>query len=187
MTFVPPSWWMIGIIKIGYVLIPLILGLIMIVYGFSKEKILLIILGVIVIIGGFGMAEYVWHANYEVPSVQEKIITVSDYQIKPNVGKNENGFIVVDSADDLLLVTTDGECFLNEENFWFSKFNTRDLFNELKVNGTYKIKYYGWREPFYSTFPNILSVEEVVDESNATSNNFNKYSGMNTAVGGWGF
>ena len=187
MTFVPPSWWMIGIIKIGYFLIPTIIGITMIIYGFSKDKLPLIIIGTIIILTGFALASLTWHNNYEVPSVQEKIITVSDYQIKPNIGKNDKGFIVVDSADDLLLVTKDDEAFLNEENFWFGKFNTRDLFNELKVNGTYKIKYYGWREPFYSTFPNILSVEEVIDESNATVNNFNKYSGTNAAVGGGWF
>ena len=187
MTFVPPSWWMIGLTKIGYLLIPLIIGIIIALYGLTKDKIILIILGSIIVIAGIGLASMTWHNNYEVPSVQEKIITVSDYQIKPNIQKNNQGMIVVDSADDLLLVTTDDESFLNEENFWFGKWNTRDLFNELKVGGKYKIQYYGWREPFYSTFPNILSVEEVIDESNATSNNFNKYSGTNAAVGGWWF
>ena len=187
MTFVPPSWWMIGLTKIGYILLPLILGIVCILTGYVKDKFFLIIIGVIIIISGFGLASLTWHNNYEVASVQEKIITVSDYQIKPNIGKNKNGFIVVDSADDLLMVTRDGESFLNEENFWFGKFNTRDLFNELKVNGTYKIKYYGWREPFYSAFPNILSVEEVIDESHATNNDFSKYSGTNAAVGGWWF
>lgn len=187
MTFVPPSWWMIGLIKIGYCLIPLIIGIITALYGLSKDKVIIIIIGAIIILAGFGLASLTWHNNYEVASVDEKVITVADYQIKPNIGKNDQGNIVVDSADDLLMVTTDGESFLNEENFWFGKFNTRDLFNELKVGGTYKIKYYGWREPFYSTFPNILSIEEIVDESNATNNNFNKYSGTNAAVGGWWF
>ena len=187
MTFVPPSWWMIGLTKIGYILIPLIIGILLILTGLVKEKIVLISIGVIIVIAGFGLASMTWHNNYEVASVDEKIITVADYQIKPNVNKNKQGFIVVDSADDLLLVTSDGESFLNEENFWFGKFNTRDLFNQLKVGGTYKIKYYGWREPFYSTFPNILSVEEVINETNATDNNFNKYSGTNAAVGGWWF
>lgn len=185
MTFVPPSWWMLGLTKICYLLIPLIFGVALGIFGFAKDKFGLIIIGTIIIIAGVGLASYTWHENFEVASVDEKIITVDDYQIKPNIGKNDHGMIVVDSADDLLLVTSDGESFLNEENFWFGKFNTRDLFNELKVGGTYKIKYYGWREPFYSTFPNILSIEKVVDESNATTNNFNKYSGTNAAVSGW--
>ena len=183
--FIPPSWWMLGLTKIGYLLIPSIVGAFLILFGFAKDKFGLIIIGAIIIIAGVGLASYTWHENFEVPSVDEKIITVADYQIKPNIEKNKQGFIVVDSADDLLLVTTDGESYLNEDNFWFGKWNTRDLFNQLKVGGKYKITYYGWREPFYSTFPNILSVEEVIDESNATNNNFNKYGGTNAAVSGW--
>ena len=85
--------------------------------------------------------------------------------------------MVINSADDLMLITTDNEGFLNEENFLFGKFNTRDIFNELKVNGTYKIKYYGWREGYNSGFPNILAVEEVINETNASSNDYNKYFG----------
>ena len=185
MAFVPPTWWILGLSKIAYVLIPVIMGILIILTGLTKDKMLLIIIGVLIIIAGVELSDYVAHNTFEVPSVQEKIITVDDYQIKPNIQKNNKGFIVVDSADDLLLVTKDGESFLNEENFWFGKFNTRDIFNQLKTNGTYKITYYNWREPFFSMFPNILSVDEVIDESNATANNFNKYSGTNAAVSGW--
>jgi hypothetical protein len=53
----------------------------------------------------------------------------------------------------LLLVTTENEGFLNMENLFFGKFNTRDIFNQLKVGGTYKITYYGWRIGFNSGFP----------------------------------
>lgn len=182
--FIPPTWWMLGLTKIGYLIIPIIIGVIIGLYGFAKDKFFLIVIAAIIIFAGFVGASYLWHENFEVASIDEKIITVSDYQIKPNIQRNNQGFVVVDSADDLLLVTSDGEAFLNEENFWFQKFNTRDIFNQLKVNGTYKVTVYGWREPFFSTFPNILSIEEVIDESNATNNNFNKYSGTNAAIGG---
>lgn len=185
MVFVPPTWWILALTKIAYVLVPIAIGVSIILTGLAKDKVLLILIGIIIIVAGIGLSDYMAHNTFEVPSVQEKVITVDDYQIKPNIQKNDNGFIVVDSADDLLLVTKDGESFLNEENFWFGKFNTRDIFNQLKTNGTYKIKYYSWREPFFSMFPNILSVEEVIDETNATANNFNKYSGTNAAVGGW--
>ena len=183
--FIPPTWWMLGLTKIGYLIIPIIIGVIIGLYGFAKDKFFLIVIAAIIISAGFVGASYLWHENFEVASIEEKIITVSDYQIKPNIQRNNQGFVVVNSADDLLLVTSDGESFLNEENFWFQKFNTRDIFNQLKVNGTYKVTVYGWRAPFYSTFPNILNIEEVIDESNATNNNFNKYSGTNAAVGGW--
>ena len=37
----------------------------------------------------------------------------------------------------------------------------------------YKIKYYGWREGFNNGFPNILSVEKVIDENHTRIvNNF---------------
>lgn len=119
---------------------------------------------------------------FETASVQEEIITVQGWQPKPNIQINENGMMVINSADDLMLITKDGKSFLNEENFWFQKFNTRDIFNDLKVNGTYKIKYYGWREGFNSGFPNILSIEEVIDENNTSSNNYDKYFGNQMVV-----
>lgn len=121
---------------------------------------------------------YYWHNAYEVPSVQEKIITVGEWQPRPGLIENENGMLVISNAADLMLITTEEEGFLNEENFLFQKFNTRDIFNELKVNGTYKIKYYGWREGYNSGFPNILSIEEVIDETNATNNNYKDYFGV---------
>ena len=71
MTFVPPSWWMIGLTKIGYILIPLIIGILLILTGLVKEKIVLISIGVIIVIAGFGLASMTWHNNYEVASVDE--------------------------------------------------------------------------------------------------------------------
>lgn len=64
-----------------------------------------------------------------------------------------------------MMITTEYEEFLNEKNFLLKKFNTRDIFNELKINEAYKIKYYGWRNGFNSEFPNIISVKEVINET----------------------
>jgi hypothetical protein len=122
-----------------------------------------------------------WYNAYEVPSVQEKIITVGEWQPKAGLQPNSEGIMTINNADDLMLITTEKEGFFNEENFLFGKFNTRDIFNTLKVNGTYKIKYYGWREGFNSGFPNILSVEEIVDEKNATVNRYGDYFGTKLA------
>ena len=55
------------------------------------------------------------------------------------------------------------------------RFNTRNILNTLKPNGTYKIKYYGWREGYNSGVPNILSVEEIIDESNCTNHSISDY------------
>ena len=123
---------------------------------------------------------YWWNA-YEVPSVQEKIITVQGWEPKPGIVANDYGRIVIDNANKLMLVTKDNEGFFNNENFLFQKFNTRDIFNQLKVGGTYKIKYYGWRNGYNSGFPNILSVEQVINETNATNNDYDKYFGTKLA------
>lgn len=84
--------------------------------------------------------------------------------------------MVIDNADQLMLVTTDGEAFLNEENFLFQKFDTRDLLNTLKPGVKANLTYYGWREGFNSGFPNILNVT-VIDDSNATNVTVGDYFG----------
>ena len=118
-----------------------------------------------------------WYNAYEVPSVQSKVITVKEWQPKAGLSTNSEGLMTIDNAADLMLITTDGEGFVNEENLYFNKFNTRDIFKQLKVNGTYEIKYYGWREGFNSGFPNILSVEKVINENGTVENKYGDYFG----------
>lgn len=175
-AFVPPTWFGGLMALASYIIIPLIIGFVAWIYFAVKDKpgIAFTIIIICLFVGICG-SQILWHENYEVPSVNEKVITVADWQPKPNLQVDKSGMMVIDSADDLLLVTSDGESFLNEENFWFGKFDTRDVLHQLKENGTYKIKYYGWREGFNSGFPNILSVEEVVDESNVTNENINYF------------
>lgn len=122
-----------------------------------------------------------WFYEYEVPSIQEKTITVQGWEPRPGIIPDNSGMMTISNADQLLLITTDNEGFFNMENFLFGKFNTRDIFNKLKVGGTYKIKYYGWRNGFNSGFPNILSVEEVVNETGAKNNSYGDYFGTKFA------
>lgn len=192
--FVPPTWFEGLMFQIMVVLvIPLLiaLGIGIGTYIFYKNgygnrdggaafAIAFIIL--IIAIPCAGVANsFIWHDTFEKPSVQEKIITVQEWQPKPGIGTNSNGMMTIDNADELMLITTEKEGFFNNENFFFNKFDTRDIFNKLKVGGTYKIKYYGWREGFNSGFPTILSVEEVIDESNATENKYGDYFGTKLA------
>ena len=188
MVFVPPSWiW--GAFVYGIVqLIPVIIGLVCILIGIGtyescSSKInwstwILTLIGVFIIgVGGTVGADYVLHEMYEVPSVQEEIITVDEWQPVPSIQPNSNGIISINSANDLMLVTTNGKCFYNKENMWFSKFETRDIFNKLRINGTYKIKYYGWRNGYNNGFPNILSVEQIIDENNTKPIKYSDYFG----------
>lgn len=182
--FVPPSWVEGFLIQFVYlVLIPLAVAVVIgIIVKIKTEEtfaglITIPIAFVILLFIAYPIGCVYWHNTYEVPSVQEKIITVGTWEPKPGLQTNDNGMLTINSADQLLMVTKDGEGFLNEENFLFNKFNTRDIFNQLKVNGTYKIKYFGWRNGFNNGFPCILSVEQVINESNATPNNYVNFFG----------
>ena len=175
MPFIAPTWYWGMLIWTGYIIMPIIIALSIAFTAYKKpgkinEKIIIIAVGVCLISAIFAPG-ILWHYQYEVPSVSEKTVTVSSWQPKAGINVNENGLMVIDSADDLMMVTSTGEGFLNEENFLFFKFNTRDIYNQLKINGTYKIRYYGWREGFNSGFPNILSVEEIIDENHTQINN----------------
>ena len=122
-------------------------------------------------------SDVVWHYAVEEPSVQTETITVKEWVPAPGVGTN------ITNANELMLVTTDGRGFINDENFLFGKFDTRDLLFNLKPNGVYVIKYYGWREGFNSGYPNILSIEKVVDESKAVDVSYDDYFGVNLRGG----
>lgn len=178
MVFVAPNWFDGLLIWSLIYVLPLLLAVGLLVVGVLWDKVSVCVIGALLILFCIVGSSVVWYDVMELPSVQEKVITVQEWQPRVDIGTNENGMMVVDSADDLMLMTTDGECYYNTENFLFQKFNTRDPFNQLKVNGTYRIKYYGWREPFNSGFPNILSVEEVIDESNTTAQRYGDYFGV---------
>lgn len=178
--YVHPTWYG-GLLQIlSIYLIPFLVILGVIVYGFIKDSEKMFFGGIVCLFAflfvGAIASDFVCYELFEVPSVDEKVITVSEWQ--PRVGiSTDNGVMSITRADDLMLVDTEGNCYYNTENFWFQKFETRDIFNQLKVNGTYRIKYYGWREGFNNGFPNILSVEEVIDETNTTVPKYSDYFG----------
>ena len=96
---------------------------------------------------------------------------MQEWQPAPNIKPNELGQMTIDNANELVMVTSEGETFQNKEHLFFMKFETRDILNHMKPGGTYRIKYYGWRNGFTSSFPNILSIEEVVDENHLNVTN----------------
>lgn len=186
--FVPPTW-MEGLMiqLVIFVIIPLIIATIagIGIWRWSRDgEAGLFGLGAIFAILFFVMipvGSVYWYNAYEVPSVQEKIITVQNWEPRVGISTDKNGMMTIDNADELMMITTENEGFFNMENFLFGKFNTRDILNTLRVNGTYKIKYYGWREGFNSGFPNILSVEEVINENGTTAVKYNDYFGTKLA------
>ena len=57
------------------------------------------------------------------------------------------------------LVFTEKEVFKNSDTFWYWKFNSSDLQNELEIGQTYKVMVYGWRIPFFSMYRNIVKIK----------------------------
>lgn len=177
-AFVPPSWFGGLLTMIAYFIIPLIIGIVAGLICVVKDKpVIGSTIFVLCVLCACVGTSVLWYENYEVPSVQEKVVTVDNWQPKAGIHTNEKGMMVIDNANQLMLITTDDEAFLNEENFLFQKFDTRDILNTMKPGGKYLIKYYGWREGFNSGFPNILSVEKVIDESNAQNKSVGDYFG----------
>ena len=185
MVFVAPNWWEGLLINIGIYLglFVLTLGITILIVLKTKKNIVLKIIG---LCAGFCIAiiittvagGFIWYESYELPSVNEKIITVSSFEPVPGIETNDNGMMIINNADQIMVVDSEGNGWFNKEASWFQKWDTRDVLNQLKINGTYKIKYYGWRNPFNSGFPNILSIEEAIDETNATKPNYNELFGV---------
>ena len=179
MTFVPPTWWQGLLVWAGYLLIPFIIAVTVFIYTWMiKEKHQLIGTFIIIICIAFAMlgSQILWFEQYEVPSVHSEIVTVQDWQPVPGLQVNEKGLMVIDSADDLMLIDSNGNGYLNKEKFLFNKFNTRDILNTAKPGTKLNITCYGWREGFNNGFPNILSVE-VLDDSHAVDKNATDYFG----------
>ena len=189
-AFVAPPWYEGQIFfLLRIIVIPAIIALVLgiIAYFNSDEydkevsgfSVFLVVMTICAFIA-MPLTQAAWHDQYEVPSVQEKTITFKEFQVRPNSGAyNSEGMLSIDNADQWMIVSTTGETFVNTESGWFggfSKWNTRDIFNEINPGAVIKVKYYGWREGKTSSFPNILSIE-VLDESNATMINHNDLFG----------
>lgn len=65
-----------------------------------------------------------------------------------------------DGDNDKYLIWTEDEVFENTDEFLLGKFNSSDIYGNLKENETYECKVYGWRIPLFSTYRNIISCEE---------------------------
>jgi len=196
--YVEPSWIDLlvsgAFVKIIFIIIPILFSFLLTNLTFKILKwnskwnnedrtliksVMIVAITIILLIPSTVVSDMVWNECYEQPSVREGVITVQNIQPLPGaVDVSENGYYI-DNSNQLMFISTDGKEYANIENWMFNKFETRSIFNQLKVGGTYKIKYYGWRNGHSNEFPNILSVEEVIDESNATTNEYDKYFGAN--------
>lgn len=90
--------------------------------------------------------------SYQYGTVEHYVVTIE-----------EKERIVTGSGKDMsskYLVFTDKKVFQNTDALFHLKFSSSDLQGRLKVGRTYKLKTYGWRIPFLSTYENIVSIED---------------------------
>lgn len=81
------------------------------------------------------------------------------------VKKTEQVTKATGSGEDLsirsyYLVFTDKGVFRIEDQLFYDKFNSSDLYGELEAGGTYHITTTGFRSGFLSMYPNIVRVSK---------------------------
>ena len=83
---------------------------------------------------------------YVYSTKQNKIITIknSTYFRQSKYGYN----LVSDSNNNVYQV---------KNSIYYLFFNSAELYQELEINKTYNITYYGYRIPFLNLYPNIIS------------------------------
>lgn len=67
---------------------------------------------------------------------------------------------IQDGESSKYLIFTDKGVFENTDTLLRWKFNSSDVYSALKVGKEYDVDVYGWRVPFFSVYPNIVSVTE---------------------------
>ena len=68
---------------------------------------------------------------------------------------------VNDKDESYYLIFTDKGVYKNADNLMFFKFNSSDIYNDLRVGRCYSIKKRFWRFRVLSIYENIMSVKEV--------------------------
>ena len=84
------------------------------------------------------------------------------------VVKVEDKNITHTDNDSKYLIFTDKEVFEETDEWLKGKFNSSDMYNQLKVGNTYRVKVIGFRIPFLSMYRNIIEVEEDVTPGGVT-------------------
>lgn len=68
------------------------------------------------------------------------------------------------SVSSRYLIWSEDETFENTDTLLKGKFNSSDLYGQLKVGNTYDCEVYGWRNGFFSSYRNLVRCKELVDE-----------------------
>lgn len=59
------------------------------------------------------------------------------------------------------LIYTNKGVYQDADSFWNGKWNSSDLYNDIKVNKTYTCDVTGWRNGFFSWYPNVVRCDDA--------------------------
>lgn len=68
---------------------------------------------------------------------------------------------VAEANSSRYLIWTDKGVYENTDELLQWKFNSSDLYGQLKAGKSYECDMVGWRVPFLSWYPNLISCDEV--------------------------
>jgi len=97
------------------------------------------------------------------------LLVVSLLAISPIIAYNTDTYVefTVNSKERIqsddsskYLIFTDNGVYQNTDTVWYWKFNSSDVYNDLKVGDTYTARVYGFRIPFLSMYKNIINVNK---------------------------
>jgi hypothetical protein len=64
------------------------------------------------------------------------------------------------TEDDMRIYTEQCGVFANADSLWRGKTTSGDLWGQIEPGETYDFRVVGWRNGFFSAFPNVLAIEE---------------------------
>lgn len=67
---------------------------------------------------------------------------------------------ISDGTSSYYLIFTNNEVFKNDDSIIQLKFDSSDIYNQLNVGGTYKVKVNWFRFPLTSSYRNILEIKK---------------------------
>ncbi|TNE32767.1 MAG: DUF1523 family protein [Alphaproteobacteria bacterium] len=113
----------------------------------------LLVVGAVALTAVFGGS-----AAYQYGTQDHVTFTVTDKdRITTGSGESISSKYIVSTKDASGKI----EVFENTDAWLQGKFNSSDVQAELEVGKSYEADVYGWRLPFFSTYRNIVDVEET--------------------------
>ena len=93
---------------------------------------------------------FIINVIYVYSTKKNKIITIKN---STYFGQSKYGFN--------LIIDKDNNVYQVKNSIYYLFFNYAELYQQLEINKTYNITYYGYRIPFINAYPNIINASIV--------------------------